>query len=311
MAQTLSVGAQASRLARDLPLAGSSSVIPKLVYGTAWKKERTADLVYAALKAGFRALDTAAQPKHYDERGAGEGVRRAVAQGIVDRAQLFVQTKFTSPAGQNETTPYDLDASLVDKVHQSVRSSLAHFTLDGEDPYLDCLVLHSPMETMEETVTVWRTLESYTPHKIRNLGLSNTTLAILQQLHGTVARKPAVVQNRFYDGTGYEVPLRSFCRDENIVFQSFWTIGANPSLARSEPVRQVAAKAAVEAVAAYYSLVLGLGGVTILDGTTDEVHMKDDLDGVRTVASWAEADGVADWEAALKKFKSIVGDACV
>lgn len=87
------IGAQASRLARDLALGGSPSSpskIPRLVYGTAWKKDQTADLVYTALRAGFRGIDTAAQPKHYDERGVGEGVRRAVAEGIVKRQDLFV-----------------------------------------------------------------------------------------------------------------------------------------------------------------------------------------------------------------------------
>ena len=53
-------------------------------------EERTADLVYAALKTGFRAVDTAAQPKHYDERGVGEGIGRAICEGIVNRKDLFV-----------------------------------------------------------------------------------------------------------------------------------------------------------------------------------------------------------------------------
>lgn len=88
-----SIGAQASRLARDLPLgisSTSSTRIPKLVYGTAWKKDQTADLVYLALKTGFRGIDTAAQPKHYDERGVATGVRRAIGEGIIKREDLFV-----------------------------------------------------------------------------------------------------------------------------------------------------------------------------------------------------------------------------
>lgn len=90
MAQ-VGIGSQASRLAKDLTLTGqSATTIPKLVYGTAWKKERTADLVYAALKAGFRGIDTAAQPKHYDELGVATGVKRAIADGIVKRHDLFV-----------------------------------------------------------------------------------------------------------------------------------------------------------------------------------------------------------------------------
>lgn len=67
-----------------------STTIPVFVYGTAWKKERSADLVYNAIKAGFRAVDTAAQPRHYQEYLVGDGIRRAIADGIVSRADLYV-----------------------------------------------------------------------------------------------------------------------------------------------------------------------------------------------------------------------------
>lgn len=77
-----------------LPLLNSTQTIPTLIYGTAWKKERTADLVYQAIKAGFRAIDTAAQPKHYQEDLVGDGVRRAIAEGIVRREDLFVSRPF-------------------------------------------------------------------------------------------------------------------------------------------------------------------------------------------------------------------------
>ena len=64
--------------------------IPRMVYGTAWKKERTATLVFQALKAGFRAIDTAAQPRHYNEAQVGEGIRRAITEGVVGREELYV-----------------------------------------------------------------------------------------------------------------------------------------------------------------------------------------------------------------------------
>jgi diketogulonate reductase-like aldo/keto reductase len=92
MAQS-SIGAQASRLARDLTLnSPSATSIPRLIYGTAWKKMATADLVYAALKNGFRGIDTAAQPKHYDEAGVAAGVKRAVSEGLVKRQEIFVSS---------------------------------------------------------------------------------------------------------------------------------------------------------------------------------------------------------------------------
>ncbi|KAM4059982.1 aldo/keto reductase family protein [Hirsutella rhossiliensis] len=309
MAHPPAVGAQASRLARDLALL-SSARIPRLLYGTAWKRDQTADLVYMALRVGFRGVDTAAQPKHYDERAVAEGVRRAVAEGLVRREDLFIQSKFTAPGGQSHSMPYDADAPLAEKVRQSVQSSLDIFTLEDQEPYLDSVVLHSPLDTMQETMTAWKTLESYAPHRVRNLGISNADLATVQALlrDESTTVKPAVVQNRFHARTGFDAALRTFCRDNGLVFQSFWTLSANAPLVQSEPVARVARMAGVELAAAYYSLVLGLGNVTVLDGTTSEAHMKEDLEGIEKVGLWAEGNGAADWEDALKSFKAMVGD---
>lgn len=301
--------AQASRLAKDLTLKGSVTTIPKLVYGTAWKKDQSADLVYKALKNGFRGIDTAAQPKHYNEKGVAQGVQRAISDGIVTRDALFIQTKFSPPSAQGPNPPYDLDAPLVDKVHQSVRSSLEYFTTQGQEPYLDSVVMHSPMNTIEETITAWKTLETYVPSKIRNLGISNTTLPVLQALNNAATIKPSVVQNRFHAETAFEIGLRAYCREQEIVFQSFWTLSANPRLARASPVVEVAEKSGVAPVAAYYALVLGLDGITILDGTTNEVHMKEDLEGIDVVGAWAEGDGAADWASALANFRRVIGEA--
>lgn len=65
--------------------------IPRIVYGTAWKKERSANLVYQALKAGFRAIDTAAQPRHYNEALVGDGIRKAITEGVVKREDIYVR----------------------------------------------------------------------------------------------------------------------------------------------------------------------------------------------------------------------------
>lgn len=72
------------------PLDSTPTLIPVFLYGTAWKKDRTADLVYSAVNAGFRGIDTAAQPRHYQEHLVGDGIRRAIAEGIVRREDLYV-----------------------------------------------------------------------------------------------------------------------------------------------------------------------------------------------------------------------------
>ena len=63
---------------------------PKLVYGTAWKKERSANLVLQALKAGFKGIDTAAQPRHYNEAGVAGGIKNAIGKGYIKREDLYV-----------------------------------------------------------------------------------------------------------------------------------------------------------------------------------------------------------------------------
>lgn len=70
-----------------------STYIPVFLYGTAWKKDRTADLVDTAINAGFRAIDTAAQPRHYQEHLVGDGIRKAIADGVVRREDLYVCTR--------------------------------------------------------------------------------------------------------------------------------------------------------------------------------------------------------------------------
>lgn len=74
-------------------LDSTPSMIPVFLYGTAWKKDQTADLVYTAVNAGFRGIDTAAQPRHYQEHLVGDGIRRAIAEGLVRREDLYVSAR--------------------------------------------------------------------------------------------------------------------------------------------------------------------------------------------------------------------------
>ena len=55
--------------------------------GTAWKAERTKQLVLDAWAEGFRAFDTAAHPKHYNERGVGEALALLRQQGAFTDAK--------------------------------------------------------------------------------------------------------------------------------------------------------------------------------------------------------------------------------
>jgi diketogulonate reductase-like aldo/keto reductase len=66
---------------------------PAFIYGTAWKKDQTKKMVTEALKQGFRRVDTAAQPRHYQESLVGEALREAFAEGLLKREQLYVSLR--------------------------------------------------------------------------------------------------------------------------------------------------------------------------------------------------------------------------
>src|SRR5580704_13667291 len=99
---------------------------PDFLYGTAWKEQRSAALTELALRSGFRGIDTANQRRHYFEAGVGEGIAAAISAGVVARADLFLQTKFTYAPGQDDRLPYDPAAALSAQVAQSMASSLEH-----------------------------------------------------------------------------------------------------------------------------------------------------------------------------------------
>jgi diketogulonate reductase-like aldo/keto reductase len=74
-------------------LSNSNVRVPRIIYGTAWKKSATEKLVSLAIKNGFRGIDTACQPKHYDEAGVGAGVAAGMKKGVT-RSDMYLYQSF-------------------------------------------------------------------------------------------------------------------------------------------------------------------------------------------------------------------------
>ncbi len=248
--------------------------IPRIIYGTAWKKTDTARLVALAIGEGFRGIDTACQPKHYDEAGVGAGVA-ACRSAELPRAQLYLQTKFTPADGQDPgRIPYDPHSPLPAQVAQSFAASLRNLQTD----YLDCLILHSPLPTAQQTLEVWRACESLVDtRRVLQLGISNCYAAAeLEHLWRKARIKPAVVQNRFYADTGYDREVRALCRQHRIVYQSFWTLTANPQVLAHATVTALAADHGRTPAQILFRYLTEID-VVPLTGTCTEKHMRDDL----------------------------------
>jgi diketogulonate reductase-like aldo/keto reductase len=255
-------------------ISSSKIRVPRIIYGTAWKKAATERLVSLAIQNGFRGIDTACQPKHYNEAGVGAGVAASLKHGLT-RADLYLQTKFTSPSGQDPNRiPYDPKASLVEQIAQSVAASLKNLQTD----YLDCVLLHSPMPTVTQTQSAWRTLETFVDTgQIRQLGISNCyNLTDLARLYETARIKPAVIQNRFYAETNYDRDIRTFCGQNQIIYESFWTLSANPQVLAHQTMTALASihqRTAAQILFRYLTQI----GVVPLTGTQSETHMREDL----------------------------------
>ncbi len=248
--------------------------MPCLIYGTAWKKADTADLVEKALLAGFRGIDTAGQPKHYDEALVGVALQRVIQQGI-PREKLYLQTKFTSVSGQDPArVPYDTSTPLEKQVAQSFATSQQNLQTD----YVDGLILHSPFSTHAKTLQAWRAMESvHQAGGARQLGISNCyDLTVLQALYSEARVKPAIVQNRFYKESGYDVALRQWCNTHGIIYQSFWSLTANPHILTSKTMQDLTAQYHKTAAQLFFRYLHQLG-IVPLTGTKSPQHLQDDL----------------------------------
>lgn len=262
---------------------------PAIFYGTAWKKEATAKLVEQAIEAGYRAIDTAAQPQHYNEAGVGEGVAAALASQGLGRDDLFLQTKFSPLMAQGaQTPPYTVDAAPAQQVAESLESSLSHFATD----HLDSLLLHGPQQPQSMTSTdweIWQALEdAYQRGLVRRIGISNVAPGHLQDLLAGATVAPMAVQNRCFARNGWDRAVRYLCAERGIAYQGFSLLTANPFVLKHPEVGRIAAEQVATPAQVVFAFARHVGMIP-LTGTTSERHMADDLAALRIELSDADA----------------------
>ena len=135
--------------------------------------EETATAVAAALKAGYRSIDTAAV------YGNEEGVGKALAESGVAREELFITSKlWIADLGYEQTL-------------KAFDESLERLGLD----YLDLYLIHWPAPARDLYVDSWKALEKlYAEKKIRAIDVSNFQPAHLEKLIEASDIVPAVNQ---------------------------------------------------------------------------------------------------------------------
>lgn len=128
--------------------------IPQLGFGVYQiPLEETAEAVYQAIKVGYRLIDTATI--YGNERETGQGIKRAIDEGLVRREDLFVTSKlFILQAPEEKAT-------------ETIEQSLNVMGLE----YLDLYLIHQPYG---EIYGAWRALVAgQKSGKLRAIGISN------------------------------------------------------------------------------------------------------------------------------------------
>jgi len=264
---------------------------PKIIYGTAWKKERTASLVVQAVLQGFRAIDTAGQPKHYQEQLVGEALEVLYNQHGLKREDLFLQTKYTSLEGQDTSKPlpYDPTTPVTEQVRMSFANSLKNLRTD----YLDSYILHSPLRTIQLTLEAYQVLMQLQDEgKVHMIGVSNCyDVGVLKSLIDQSGRMLDVVQNRWYEGNGWDSDVMEFCKTHGIHYESFWTLSGSPTLLKSPAIQDIVRRTASTPAQALFRTAQMMG-VTPLAGSQNEAHMRDGVEAHKVEVTEAEVSAV-------------------
>lgn len=148
------------------------------------------EVVYNAIKTGYRLLDTAAA--YGNEEAVGKGVDRAIADGFTTREELFITTKVWVTDMKSEEAAYE-----------AVKTSLKKLNMD----YVDLILLHQPMS---DYFAAYRGItKAYKEGLTKAIGVANFYPAILTNLCETVDVIPAVNQIELHPYFAQEAALEN------------------------------------------------------------------------------------------------------
>lgn len=214
----------------------SSLPIPSVGLGT-WKipLDQTAEVVYAAIEAGYRHLDCACD--YGNEVQVGQGIARAIADGVCTRSDLWVTSKLWNTYHAPEHVALACQRSLDDLGLDYLDLYLIHFPIalayvpfdrryppewlhDPEDAAPSMKLVNVPIQ---ET---WTAMESlHDQKKANHIGVCNFGTSLLRDLMSYARIRPALLQVEMHPLLTQEKLLR-FCQQQSIAVTAFSPLGA-------------------------------------------------------------------------------------
>ncbi|KAK4704056.1 hypothetical protein P7C70_g2158, partial [Phenoliferia sp. Uapishka_3] len=179
----------------------SAADMPSVGLGL-WKvpKDEAAEVVYQAIKGGYRLLDGASD--YGNEVEAGKGLKRAIDEGVVKREDIWITTKLWNTYHKAEHVATNARRQLKDWGVEYFDAYLIHFPISLK--YVDPAERYPPGWTnpageteIEDTPIqeTWQALELlHQQGLVKHIGVSNFMATLIMDLLRYAKVKPSILQ---------------------------------------------------------------------------------------------------------------------
>lgn len=182
-----------------------------------------ADMVKAAVKAGYRLFDTA--DDYHGESGIGMAIEEMKKEGLCRREDLFIQTKISdNNACANEPLKgvyFNPNSKFMQQhtAEEVVREKVAISLREMHTDYIDSLLIHYPFPGYY--VDIWKVMiELQKEGVVRHTGVSNFHEKHIDELYEATGVYPAI--NECYASPIATKPtLVDYCNDHKILFVTY------------------------------------------------------------------------------------------
>ncbi len=215
---------------------GADGEMPVIGLGL-WKidRDQVADAVVEAIRAGYRHLDSACD--YGNEKQVGEGIRRAMEEGLCTREELWVTSKLWNTYHHPDHVIMAMDQTLEDLGLDYLDLYLVHFPIALEfvpfetryppewvhDPDDDIPMMKPAAVPLQDT---WRAMETLVDSGLaRHIGVCNYGVSLMRDLINYARIAPAVLQIESHPYLTQEKLIR-FCTEQDVAVTAFSPLGA-------------------------------------------------------------------------------------
>ena len=148
-------------------------IVPRIGLGTYnMNSQESEDMTYAAIKYGYRHIDTAAVYRNED--GVGRALKRIYENTDLKRSDLTITTKLW-PGGLVKVDRVKNNVGAIKSLDKSLRNL--------DDDYVDLYLIHSP-HAKNKRLEQWETLLTQQElGKVKNIGVSNWGINHIEELN--------------------------------------------------------------------------------------------------------------------------------